>query len=58
MSNYDNTCDTINTMSHLVLFMPLVMLLHGLLLQISVMFMPVLYILFWIGPAILNVIAF
>jgi hypothetical protein len=49
---------TLVTMSHLVLFMPLVMLLQALLLQISVMFMPLLYILFSIGPAILIIIAF
>lgn len=49
---------TLITMCHLALFMPLQMLLHGLVLQISVVFMPVIYIAFSIGLDVLIIIAF
>jgi hypothetical protein len=49
---------TLITMCHLTLFLPLQILLHGLVLQISVMFMPLLYIVFAVSLDILIIIAF
>ena len=46
------------TMGHLTLFLPLHMLLQALILQESVLFMPVLYIVFGLPVDILIVIAF
>ena len=45
-------------MTHLVLFLPLQILLQGLLLQKTVLFMPVLYIIFGMPVNILIIIAF
>lgn len=46
------------TMTHLVIFMPLTVLLQALILQKSLLFMPVLYIIFGLPVDILVVIAF
>jgi hypothetical protein len=46
------------TMAHLTVFMPLQLLLHARLLQVSVLFMPVLYVAFGLMLDVLVVIAF
>jgi hypothetical protein len=46
------------TMMHLVVFVPLTVLLQALILQKSLLFMPVLYIIFGLPVDILVVIAF
>jgi hypothetical protein len=46
------------TMAHLTLFVPLQLLLHARLLQVSVLFMPLLYIVFGLMLDVLIVIAF
>ena len=49
---------TVITMTHLTLFLPLQVLLQALLLQKTVLFMPVLYIIFGMPVNILIIIAF
>ncbi|HEX5423145.1 MAG TPA: hypothetical protein VFW94_06305 [Candidatus Acidoferrales bacterium] len=49
---------TLMTMLHLCLFIPLQALLHAVILQKSILFMPVLYIIFGLPLDILVVIAF
>jgi hypothetical protein len=49
---------TVLTMTHLALFLPLQVLLQALLLQKSVLFMPVLYIIFGMPVNILITVAF
>jgi hypothetical protein len=49
---------TVATMIHLCLFVPLQALLHAVILQQSILFMPVLYIVFGLPLDILIVIAF
>lgn len=46
------------TMTHLVLFLPLQVLLQGLVLQKTVLFMPMLYIIFGMPVNILIIVAF
>jgi len=46
------------TMAHLALFLPLQVLLQALLFQNTVLFMPVLYIIFGMPVNILIIIAF
>jgi hypothetical protein len=45
-------------MTHLALFLPLQILLQGLFLQKTVLFMPVLYIIFGMPVNILIIVAF
>src|SRR4051812_27566053 len=49
---------TFMTMGHMVLFLPLQILLQGLILQKTVLFMPVLYIVFGMPLDVLVIIAF
>ena len=49
---------TIVTMLHLTVFLPFQILLQGLVLQVSVLFMPILYIVFGIPLDVLIIIAF
>jgi hypothetical protein len=49
---------TILTMTHLTLFLPLQILLQGLILQETVLFMPILYIVFGIPVDVLLIVAF
>lgn len=49
---------TFLTMAHLTLFVPLQLILHALVLQVSVLFMPVLYIAFGVPLDVLIIVSF
>lgn len=49
---------TFLTMTHLTIFVPLQLMLHALMLQVSILFMPVLYIAFGIPLDVLIIISF
>ena len=49
---------TVVAMTHLTLFLPLLILLQAMVLQKSVLFMPLLYIVFGLPVEVLMIIAF